>query len=105
MQTVFCVSYSEPISNQHIFTYFLFNQLDSRFHLFLRKTEAAVKGDVRVDMFIFDIEHSVKQVQLWKVVMEGDSWKGSYRTPLRFDPYNDVKKKYKSVEIIRSQDT
>jgi hypothetical protein len=65
---------------------------------------AAVKGEDHVDMFIFDIKHNVKQVQLRKLVMEGDSWKGSYRTPLRFDPYNDVKKKYKSVEII-SQDT
>jgi len=92
MQTVFCVSYSEPISNQHTFTYFPFNQLDSRFHFFLRKTEAAAKGEVRVDMFIFDIEHSVKQVQLEKLVEQGDYWKGSYRTPLRFYPYNDVKK-------------
>jgi len=56
-------------------------------------------------MFIFDFDHSLKQVQLRKLVMEGDSWKRNYRTRLRFDPYNDVKKKYKSVEIIRIQDT
>lgn len=83
-----------PYHNQHTLTYFPFNQLDIRFHLFLRKTEAAVKGEVRVDVFIYDIDHSVKQVQFRKLVMEDDSWKRNYRTQLRFDPYNNVKKKY-----------
>ena len=82
-----------PHHNQHILTYFPFNQLDNRLHFFLRKTEAAVKGEIRVDMFIFDVDRSVKQVQLRTLVMEGDSWKRRYRTPLRSDPYNDVKKK------------
>jgi len=93
MQTVFCVSYSEPTLNQHKLTYTPFNQLDARCHLFLRKTEAKVRREVRIDMFIFDIDHSLKQVQSRKLVIEADSWKRSYGTPLRFDPYNDVKRK------------
>ena len=93
------------VSDQHTLTYFPFNQLDTRFHLFFRKSEAAVKGEFRVNMFIYDVDHSMKQVQLRKLVREDDPWKRNYRTQMRFDPHNDVKKKHKSVEIITSQDT
>jgi hypothetical protein len=94
----------KPYHNQHILTYFPFNQLDTRSPK-KKKKEAAVKGEVRVNVYIFGIDHSVNKVQLMKLVMEDDSSKRNYRTQLRFDPYNDVKNKYKSVEIIRRQDT
>jgi hypothetical protein len=71
-------------SDQHKSTYLPFNQPDTRFHLFFRKTQrGGWEGESRIDMFICDIDYRGETTSIEEASWRGRSLKGKLQKAIQ----------------------